>query len=95
MQPLDVQTISSYIAQKLHLPWELIDQKYLRVQLEFEHFDESIACINHIAKIANRLNHHPNIHVYYNVVLLDITTHDAQGITHKDLQLATEIEKII
>lgn len=61
---------------------------------QFRDFTGSMELVNNIARIAERANHHPDIDIRYNKVILSLTTHDADGITKKDLDLATEIEAL-
>jgi 4a-hydroxytetrahydrobiopterin dehydratase len=48
-----------------------------------------------IAPVANRMDHHPDLQLYrYKRVKIMLTTHDAGGITQKDLDLAAKIDKL-
>jgi 4a-hydroxytetrahydrobiopterin dehydratase len=48
-----------------------------------------------IAPIANAMDHHPDVQLYrYKRVKIVLTTHDAGGITRKDFDLATKIDKL-
>lgn len=44
-----------------------------------------------VALVAQQTNHHPE---WYNKVKICLTTHDAGGITEKDVELALEIDKL-
>ena len=61
---------------------------------QFRDFTGSMELVNNIARVAERANHHPDIDIRYNKVIVSLTTHDAGGITKKDLDLATEIEAL-
>src|ERR1035437_11137895 len=51
--------------------------------------------IARIAPIANPMDHHPDLQLYrYKRVEINLTTHDAGGITQKDFDLAAKIDKI-
>jgi 4a-hydroxytetrahydrobiopterin dehydratase len=60
---------------------------------EFEGFLDSIAFVNRIAKRAQKLNHHPDIDIRFNKVTLQLTTHDAGGLTEKDFVLARQSDE--
>ncbi len=60
---------------------------------EFEGFLDSIAFVNRIAKRAQKLNHHPDIDIRFNKVTLQLTTHDARGLTEKDFVLARQSDE--
>ena len=64
----------------------------IRKEYQFSSFRDSIVFVNRIASIADDLNHHPDIDVRYDKVALTITTHDAGGVTEKDLALAGKID---
>ena len=46
-----------------------------------------------IAIIADKMDHHPEWYNVYNRVDVTLTTHDAGGVTQKDVELATAMEK--
>jgi 4a-hydroxytetrahydrobiopterin dehydratase len=54
-------------------------------------FHGSIAFVNTIAEIADRADHHPDIDIRYSRVRIALTTHDANGLTDKDVALARQI----
>ena len=64
----------------------------LTKDFEFESFRDSIVFVNRIATLADGMNHHPDIDVRYATVTVTVTTHDAGGITEKDLDLAAQID---
>jgi len=55
-------------------------------------FRVAIAFVAYVAEIAEKLGHHPDIDVRYNQVRLAVTTHDAGGLTDKDLELARTVD---
>jgi 4a-hydroxytetrahydrobiopterin dehydratase len=60
----------------------------------FERFADGIAFVNRVAKIADEMNHHPDIDVRYTKITTVLSTHDAGGITQSDLTLAERIESV-
>lgn len=71
--------------------WDLADGKLHR-KLRFEDFRAAFAFMTRIALAAETANHHPEWFNVYNRVEIWLTTHDAGGITERDLALAREIE---
>ncbi len=59
--------------------------------LTFDDFIAAIDFINRIADHAEEADHHPEIFNVYNNVDLTLTTHDADGLTQKDFDLAAKI----
>ncbi|MGH3666587.1 MAG: 4a-hydroxytetrahydrobiopterin dehydratase [Egibacteraceae bacterium] len=58
----------------------------------FADFAESIAFVNRVARVAEDMNHHPDIHLSWDTVRLEVVTHAAGGVTQSDLDLATRID---
>lgn len=70
------------------LPGWTCDGKALRRAYTFPDFPAAIAFVNRLVAPAEARNHHPDISLSYNRVTLSLTTHDAGGLTAKDLDLA-------
>lgn len=75
---------------RAHPEWALKDGKLVR-EWTFRDFPEAIAFVNRIAAIAEDANHHPDIDIRYNRVLLSLISHDAGGITERDAMMAGRI----
>ena len=61
----------------------------------FDRFPDGIAFVDRVAKIAEDMNHHPDIDIRYTKVAMTLSTHDAGGITQSDLDLAGRIESVL
>lgn len=83
--------IEEALAQ-LH-PWALVNGKLHR-EYRFSDFVQAFGFVAQVALQAERAAHHPEWCNVYNRVVVDLTTHEAGGITRKDLDLAREIEQI-
>lgn len=70
--------------------WTLVDGQLSRTW-QFKDFAEAMAFVNRVAEAAEAMDHHPDIHVFYNRVRLDLVTHSAGGITALDIALASKI----
>jgi len=73
--------------------WELSGNAICR-QFRFKDFVESMTFVLKVAFLAEQADHHPDITISYNKVSLVLTTHNAGGITEKDLSLARQINEI-
>lgn len=54
----------------------------------FNDFAASMRFVNEVAAAAEAAQHHPDILIRWNKVTLSLSTHDANGITRKDFDLA-------
>ncbi|MFN3947305.1 MAG: 4a-hydroxytetrahydrobiopterin dehydratase, partial [Aquificaceae bacterium] len=59
-----------------------------------KNWKESVLLFNTIAGLAEAHWHHPDVEVSFKKVKVKLTTHEAGGITEKDIRLAQEIEKL-
>ena len=59
---------------------------------EFPTFAAGIACVNRVAAVADKMDHHPDIDIRYTKISFSLSTHSAGGITEKDFKLAEEID---
>ncbi|MDA4120950.1 MAG: 4a-hydroxytetrahydrobiopterin dehydratase [Thaumarchaeota archaeon] len=67
--------------------------KFITKPFEFENFMDGIAFIERVAMVAEKQEHHPDIHVRYTTVTLSVQTHSEGGVTEWDLDLAEAIER--
>ncbi len=79
-------------ALKTHPKWKLQAGKLVR-EWTFKDFVEAMSFVNRIAAVAETAGHHPDIDIRYNHVLLGLVSHDAGGITTRDLAMADHIDK--
>ncbi len=74
--------------------WSVVDGKLSKTYV-FSTFPDGIAFVNRVADVAEDAGHHPDIHIAYAQVRLDLSTHDEGGITEKDVALARRIDKLV
>ncbi|HEX8851565.1 MAG TPA: 4a-hydroxytetrahydrobiopterin dehydratase [Gemmatimonadaceae bacterium] len=58
----------------------------------FRTFRAGIDFVDRAAAVADRMDHHPDIDIRYTKITCTLSTHDAGGITQKDLTLAGELD---
>ncbi len=63
-------------------------------QFSFPGFTEAIGFVNRVADIADAENHHPDIHIYYNRVDIELSTHAVNGLSENDFILAAKIDSL-
>jgi len=62
-------------------------------EFEFADFVDALGFIAKVGVLAERQNHHPELSNVYNRVRIELSTHDAGGITEMDIALAGEINE--
>jgi len=89
--PLDPEEIRRQLST---LPgWELRDGR-LRRAFEFRDFVEAFAFMTAVALRVQEMDHHPEWSNVYGTVRIELVTHDAGGVTDRDVELARRIEAI-
>lgn len=74
--------------------WEYVENA-IETSLEFESFKDCFTIMTRIAFEVEAQNHHPEWYNVYNRLSIRLFTHDAGGVTEKDINLAKSIEQII
>lgn len=79
---------------KLHGWSEVDDRDAIRKVYHFSDFSEAWGFLLRVALIAEKMDHHPEIFNVYNRVEIILSTHDADGLSEKDIAEAQAIDEI-
>lgn len=83
------------IAMQLLPHWTYdADAKGIRRTLRFADFAEAFGFMTRVAILAEKADHHPEWFNVYNRVEILLTTHDADGLSQRDIDLASKIDAI-
>lgn len=69
--------------------WSLQEGKLVR-EFTFSDFTEAFAFMTELAMLSERLNHHPEWFNVYNKLKIELSTHDVDGLSDKDLEWAIQ-----
>lgn len=76
--------------------WELVDgHAKLRRRVKTVDFGDSMAKAVAIGFVAEAEGHHPDLHVHWGRLVIDLTTHAAKGLTRNDFVLAAKIDRLL
>ncbi len=95
MQKLSDQEVAAKL--KTLQGWERIDlggKPAIAKTFKTGNFLAGLGFVTKIAVLAERVNHHPDVVLTYPRVTVQLTTHDAGGLTHKDFDLAANLDQI-
>lgn len=70
------------------------DGKAIEKRMTFADFSEAFAFLTRVAIEAEKRDHHPEFTSVWNRVDFRLTTHDAGGVTDRDVELATAIDRL-
>ena len=85
--------IEKSIREELDNKWELKDGKLVKL-FQFSSFMNAIYFVNEVAKVAEKLQHHPIITINWKTVRVSLKSFDVDAITKRDIALAKEINDI-
>jgi 4a-hydroxytetrahydrobiopterin dehydratase len=74
--------------------WSVLDSK-LHKDFEFKSFNEAFGFMTRASMEIEKMNHHPEWFNVYNKLRIDLTTHDAGGITQNDINLAKILNSLV
>ena len=93
MDKLDASTLRASLEELPH--WQLEEGGLaIRRSLRFADFNQAFGFMTQVALHAERHDHHPEWFNVYNRVDVRLTTHDAGGLSGKDLALARHIDSV-
>jgi len=67
--------------------WSVVNEK-LHKEFQFDSFNQAFGFMTRAAMEIEKMNHHPEWFNVYNKITIELTTHDAGGITKNDVNLA-------
>lgn len=89
-------TLSEIESELQEFPdWKLNSSGQIEREFSFKDFKESIFFVNSISYLAEKHQHHPDIKIFYNKVIISVNTHDVGGISKKDFELANSINFLL
>ena len=75
--------------------WSLAeDGTAIEAEFSFKGFNAAFGFMTRVALAAERQNHHPEWSNVYNTVEIALTTHDADGLSHRDVEMAKAINAL-
>lgn len=102
-QPLSKEEVEKYLKQ-LSNNWEVVldngeeevygSNRMIKREFEFDDFKKAMKFVDNIADLAESEGHHPNIHIYYNRVVLELTTHSIEGLSKNDFIVAVKVDNL-
>ncbi len=93
MEIITGKNLSALLETK-NLDWK-IKGHTLQKEFVFNNFIDAFGFMSRVAILAEKQNHHPEWSNVYNKVNITLTTHDAGGVTEKDLRLAASIKELM
>ncbi|OAJ35652.1 4a-hydroxytetrahydrobiopterin dehydratase [Piscirickettsia salmonis] len=74
--------------------WQQENDKITRT-IRFPFYLDGIRFVTQLAEHAEQVQHHPDFAIHWCNIKIDLSTHDAGGISQKDIDMAKYIESIL
>ena len=74
--------------------WEVIYEHHLAKEFSFTNFEDALACVNRIGAMAEEQGHHPDLHLAWGRVRIEIWTHKIDGLTESDFIFAARSDAL-
>ncbi|OGZ42842.1 MAG: 4a-hydroxytetrahydrobiopterin dehydratase [Candidatus Ryanbacteria bacterium RIFCSPHIGHO2_02_FULL_45_17b] len=91
--PLLEREVLEYM-KELPEEWQVLDGKKLVKEFLFKDFLRAMAFVDMVADVAESEGHHPDIHIHYNKVQIELMTHAIGGLSENDFIVAAKIGQI-
>ena len=91
--PLTTEEAQGYLAQALD--WDLLDDgRKIQRTYRFKNFREALAFANRVGELAEKVNHHPDMHIGWGRVKVTVFTHKIDGLTETDFVFAAKTDEL-
>jgi 4a-hydroxytetrahydrobiopterin dehydratase len=74
--------------------WQVRAEHHLDKEFPFPDFRSALAFTNRVGELAEEQGHHPEIHLGWGHVRIEIWTHKIDGLTESDFVLAAKIDRL-
>ena len=92
---MNALTADQITAELSDLPgWEF-DGEAITKTYALPTFREAIEFVNDLADLAEEENHHPDIEIYFDEVVVSFRTHSEEAVTDRDVEMAREVESLV
>lgn len=75
--------------------WRLVDDHELRKVFVFPDFVSALGFVNAVGELAEQEGHHPDVHLSWGRVELELLTHAIGGLSENDFILAAKIDRML
>ena len=91
--PLESAQIEPLLSQ-LDSDWGVVDGHHLARSFRFKNFREALAYVNRVGQMAEEQGHHPDLHLAWGKVGVEIWTHKINGLHEADFVFAAKCDQL-
>jgi 4a-hydroxytetrahydrobiopterin dehydratase len=91
--PLDQKEVAVFM-KHIKDDWKVTDKNKISKEFLFVNYMHTMDFVNKVADLAEEEGHHPEMHVYFGRVRIELWTHAINGLSENDFILASKIDKL-
>ncbi|HXT19133.1 MAG TPA: 4a-hydroxytetrahydrobiopterin dehydratase [Thermoanaerobaculia bacterium] len=92
--PLRGEAIET-LRKQLHADWRVVDEHHLERTYRFPDFRQALDFTNRVGELAEAEGHHPDLHLSWGKVKMEVWTHKIDGLTESDFILAAKADELV
>ena len=93
-EPLEGEELTDLYEQLDTSNWAVVDEHHLESDYEFEDFRDALEFTKEIGELAEEEWHHPDIHLSWGNVIIEMWTHKIDGLHETDFIMAARMDRI-
>ena len=93
-EPLNEAEYTEYLDELNADMWEVVDEHHLEGTYEFEDFRDALEFTYEVGELAEEEWHHPDIHLQWGEVRIEMWTHKIDGLHKSDFVMAARMDRI-
>ena len=90
---MDKKDIEKYLPE-INKEWRVVDNKKITREFKFVNFRHAMDFVKNVADLAEDEGHHPDMHIFYSRVVIELSTHAINGLSENDFILAYKIDQL-
>lgn len=94
VNPMTLETVQAYL-KNISDEWNSESNRSIKRDFPFKNFKQGLDFVNRLGEIAEEEGHHPDLHMYYSHVEVELSTHDIGGLSENDFILAAKIDELV
>jgi 4a-hydroxytetrahydrobiopterin dehydratase len=82
-----------HLYEELENGWSIINEHHLEKEYVFNNFNQALTFVNQVGEVAEKEQHHPDIHLSWGKVKIILWTHKINSLTENDFILAAKCDE--
>ncbi len=82
------------LRKELHSDWQVVDEHHLERTFRFPDFRSALAFTDRVGELAEAEGHHPDLHLSWGQVTMQLWTHKIDGLSESDFILAAKADRL-